>query len=65
VKKEVLVLDKDKRFLSYCHPARARQLLRDGNAKVYSRVPFAIQLVRSINLEKVDEDNDRKANKDS
>lgn len=45
---EVLVLDADRRFLEYTHPAVARRLLKEGEAIVYSRDPFAIQLNRSV-----------------
>jgi 5-methylcytosine-specific restriction endonuclease McrA len=40
----VFVLDKHKRPLMPCHPARARQLLREGRAVVHRRVPFVIRL---------------------
>jgi len=40
----VLVLDKNKKPLMPCHPARARQLLRDGKAAVFRRFPFTIIL---------------------
>lgn len=40
----VFVLDTNKKSLSPCHPARARQLLRDGRAAVYRREPFTIIL---------------------
>jgi 5-methylcytosine-specific restriction endonuclease McrA len=40
----VLVLDKQKQPLMPCHPARARQLLREGKAAVFRRVPFTIIL---------------------
>ena len=43
-----LVLDTDKRPLSPCHPARARELLRDGKAAVFRRFPFTIILKRSV-----------------
>ena len=41
---EILVLDSEKRFLDYAHPAIARKLLKDGKALLYSKDPFAIQL---------------------
>ena len=39
-----LVLSKDKKPLSPCHPARARKLLSKGRAAVYKRYPFTIIL---------------------
>lgn len=44
----VIVLDADKRFLEYTHPAAARKLLKEEKAIVYSREPFAIQLSRAV-----------------
>jgi 5-methylcytosine-specific restriction endonuclease McrA len=46
--KLVFVLDTDKRPLSPCHPARARELLRDGKAAVFRRFPFTSILKRSV-----------------
>lgn len=46
--REVLVLDADRRFLEYTHPAVARKLIKDGQAVVYSRDPFAIQIKKSV-----------------
>jgi hypothetical protein len=43
--KEVLVLDINKRFLNYVHPAVARRLIKDKVAIVYARQPFVIQIV--------------------
>ena len=40
----VLVIDKTKKALMPCHPARARELLTSGKAAVYRRVPFTIIL---------------------
>ena len=40
----VFVLDKNKKALTPCHPARARQLLKSGRAKVIRKVPFTIIL---------------------
>lgn len=40
----VLVLDRDKNPLMPCHPARARQMLKDGKAAIYRRYPFIIIL---------------------
>lgn len=45
---EVIVLDSERRFLEYTHPATARRLLKDGNAVIYSKAPFAIQLTKPI-----------------
>ncbi len=38
----VFVLDKNKKPLDPCHPARARKLLNSGQAKVFRRYPFTI-----------------------
>ncbi|NEO49603.1 MAG: HNH endonuclease [Moorea sp. SIO4A3] len=38
----VFVLDKNKKALDPCHPARARKLLSSGRAKVFRRYPFTI-----------------------
>ncbi len=38
----VFVLDKNKQPLDPCHPARARELLKKGRAKVFKRYPFTI-----------------------
>ncbi|WP_448215598.1 RNA-guided endonuclease IscB [Endozoicomonas sp. 2B-B] len=40
----VFVLDKDKKPLMPCHPARARKLLGKGKAAVFRRYPFTIIL---------------------
>jgi 5-methylcytosine-specific restriction endonuclease McrA len=40
----VLVLDRNKKPLMPCHPARARQLLRNGKAAILRRFPFTIIL---------------------
>lgn len=40
----VLVIDRHKQPLMPCHPARARELLRDGKAAVYRRFPFTVIL---------------------
>jgi 5-methylcytosine-specific restriction endonuclease McrA len=40
----VFVLDKNLQPLDPCHPARARELLRKGRAKVFRRYPFTIVL---------------------
>ena len=42
---KVFVLDKNKKPLMPCHPARARQLLKGKKAKVYRRYPFTIILI--------------------
>lgn len=44
----VFVLETDKRPLSPCPPARARELLRDGKAAVFRRYPFTIILKRAV-----------------
>jgi hypothetical protein len=46
--KVVIVLDAERRFLEYTHPAMARRLLKEGRAVVYSKNPFAIQIQRSV-----------------
>ncbi|NEP52717.1 MAG: HNH endonuclease [Moorea sp. SIO3C2] len=38
----VFVLDQNKQPLDPCHPARARELLKKGRAKVFKRYPFTI-----------------------
>lgn len=38
------VLDRNRRPLMPCHPARARELLHSGKASVYRRIPFTIIL---------------------
>jgi 5-methylcytosine-specific restriction endonuclease McrA len=40
----VLVIDHKRQPLMPCHPARARELLREGKAAVYRRYPFTIML---------------------
>ncbi|MEQ8381170.1 MAG: RNA-guided endonuclease IscB [Coleofasciculus sp. A1-SPW-01] len=40
----VFVLDKNLKPLDPCHPARARELLNKGRAKVFTRYPFTIVL---------------------
>jgi hypothetical protein len=40
----VFVLDKNLKPLDPCHPARARELLNKGRAKVFQRYPFTIVL---------------------
>jgi 5-methylcytosine-specific restriction endonuclease McrA len=40
----VFVLDKNKQPLDPCHPARARQLLREKRATIFRRYPFTILL---------------------
>ncbi|NEO81134.1 RNA-guided endonuclease IscB [Moorena sp. SIO4G3] len=46
----VFVLDKDKQPLDPCHPARARDLLKKGRAKVFKRYPFTI-IMQDISLQ--------------
>ncbi len=41
---QVFVLDRERHPLDPCHPARARELLRDGRAAVWRRFPFTIIL---------------------
>ena len=40
----VLVIDKNKKALMPCHPARAKELFDKGKAAVYRRFPFTIIL---------------------
>src|SRR5215207_9959971 len=40
----VFVIDKNKEPLMPCHPARARQMLREGKATVFRKYPFTIIL---------------------
>lgn len=40
----VMVLDQDDRFMSYTNPAKARKLLKTGNARVSSSNPFVIKM---------------------
>ncbi|MGB1289371.1 MAG: RNA-guided endonuclease IscB, partial [Aggregatilineales bacterium] len=42
---KVFVVDKNEDPLMPCHPARARELLRKGRAKVFRRYPFTIILL--------------------
>ena len=42
----VFVLDKNKKPLDPCHPARARKLLNSGQAKVFRRYPFTIIMLQ-------------------
>lgn len=44
IMQRVLVLDRNKEPLMPCHPARARQLLKEGKAAVFRRYPFTIIL---------------------
>lgn len=41
----VFVVDKNGKPLMPCHPARARELLKKGRARVYRREPFTIQIL--------------------
>ncbi len=42
----VFVLDKNKKPLDPCHPARARKLLCSGQARVFRRYPFTIIMLQ-------------------
>src|SRR5690606_19323931 len=44
MQQRVLVLDRNREPLMPCHPARARELLREGEAAVFRRYPFTIIL---------------------
>ncbi|WP_231551130.1 RNA-guided endonuclease IscB, partial [Acidithiobacillus ferrivorans] len=46
-------LDKRKKPLMPCHPARARELLREGRARVHRIVPFTIRLVDRLQADSV------------
>lgn len=41
---EVIVLDLDRQFVDYIHPAFARKLIKEQAAVVFSREPFVIQV---------------------
>ena len=43
----VLVIDRQKKALMPCHPARARELLKKGKAAVFRKYPFTIILHKS------------------
>jgi 5-methylcytosine-specific restriction endonuclease McrA len=45
---KVFVVDTNKEPLAPCHPAKARKLLRDGQAAVYRAFPFTIVLLRAV-----------------
>lgn len=47
----VFVLDTNKQPLSPCHPARAKELLKQQKAAVYRRFPFTIILKRAVAAE--------------
>lgn len=40
----ITVLNDNNKFLSYTHPARARKLLKDRKAEIFSKDPFTIKL---------------------
>lgn len=44
----VFVLDANGRKLAPCHPARAKELLRNGKADVEETLPFAVRLRRAV-----------------
>ena len=44
----VFVLDKSKKPLSPCHPAKARKLLKQGRAVIHKKYPFTIHLRDTI-----------------
>src|SRR5579863_2887476 len=44
----VLVIDAEGNALMPCHPARARELLREGKACVWRRYPFTIRLKERV-----------------
>ena len=45
---KIAVVDQNKKVLEPCHPAVARQLLRQGKAAVLKRYPFTIILKREV-----------------
>ena len=45
---EVIIIDSEKRFLEYVHPGRARRMVKEKKAKVFSKSPFAIMLLRPV-----------------
>ncbi|MBA3532947.1 MAG: RRXRR domain-containing protein [Ardenticatenales bacterium] len=45
---KVFVVDSNRQPLAPCHPAKARKLLRDGQAAVYRAFPFTIALLRAV-----------------
>lgn len=47
---EVIVLDAERQFVDYVHPAFARKLLREQAASVYSKEPFVIQVKNRSSL---------------
>lgn len=47
----VFVLDQNQKPLDPCHPARARKLLRSGQAAVFRRFPFTIIMKRRVREE--------------
>ncbi len=47
---EVIVLDSDRQFVDYVHPAFARKLIKEQAASVYSRDPFVIQVKNKDSL---------------
>src|SRR5215475_10954809 len=44
----VFVLDTDSKLLTPCRPARARSMLKSGQAAVFRRYPFTIILKRTL-----------------
>lgn len=50
---KVFVLDRDKEVLNPCHPAKARKLLREGNASVFRHFPFTIILKAKVSQKSV------------
>lgn len=45
---EVIVLDSENKFLEYTNPGMARKLLKEKKAKIFSRNPFSIKLIRNV-----------------
>jgi len=50
---EIIVLDSERRFLEYTRPGTARLLLKEGKARVFSRQPFAIMLLRTVSAAEI------------
>jgi hypothetical protein len=44
---DVLLLDAEKKFIKYIHPAEARRLLKEGTVKIFIKEPFVLQQLHS------------------
>ncbi len=54
----VFVLNKDKKPLNPCHPAKARKLLKQGKAVIHKQYPFTIRL-KELKKEKDGDDENK------